>query len=246
MFSRLVIAAITLFIAADTAQAAPPEVSGPLVYGGRLVDGSGRPVTGVFPLTFSIYTGANTKRALWTDSVFVAVDNGVYAIELGRTKALPKSLNLKKAEIGIALTGRKGDIVREPMEKAAAVTDARVIEVKPVGGATTGVKPSAANQQSYADVAGYAYESERAKVADRIGGLSETDLRDLAKSAATATQNTAPRVKIGNEKRFMESAGGSEGTPYAITCPAGYVVVGIRGGAGALVDSVSVICSPLE
>lgn len=232
-------------LATAPAVAAPPEAA-PLVYGGRLVDESGRPVTGIFPLTFSIYARAGIKRASWTDSTFVAVDNGVYAVELGKNKPLPKRLDLDKAEIGIAVTGRKGDIVREPLNKAAAPADGPVVDVKPVGGPSTGVRPSAANQQTYADVAGYAYEAERARVADRVGSMTEADLKALAKSSAKDAAPAGGKARIGATKQFTESAGGPEGRPYSITCPPGYVVVGIRGGAGALVDSVSLICSPLE
>jgi hypothetical protein len=238
--------AVTTLATAPAALAAPPE-DAPLVYGGRLVDESGRPVTGIFPLTFSIYPRAGVQRASWTDSNFVAVDNGVYAVELGKNKPLPKRLDLDKAEIGITVTGRKGDIVREPLRKAAAPADGPVVDVKPVGDPSTGVRPSAANQQTYADVAGYAYEAERARVADRVGSMTEADLKALAKNnAKEAAPAGGAKARVGSTKQFTESAGGPEGRPYSITCPPGYVVVGIRGGAGALVDSISLVCSPLE
>jgi hypothetical protein len=244
---RTLALAVMFLTALASAHAAPPPAGSVVVYGGRLVDANGRPVTGIFPLTFNLYGDAKTKRPAWSDSAFVAVDNGIYAVELGRKKALPAKLDLAKAEIGIAMTGKKKEIVREALEGTPAVTPDAPVVLNPTPVAGGGVKPSAGSQQTYADLAGYAYEAERARVADRIGGMTETDLRELAKSAAGAgAAPTAAKVRIGDEKRFTESAGGSDGRPYSISCPPGFVVTGIRGGAGALVDSVALICSPLE
>lgn len=247
MFHRLILSAMMLVFVAGDAAAAPPATSPVVVYGGRLVDSNGRPVTGVFPLTFNIYGDAKAKRPAWSDSAFVAVDNGIYAVELGRAKALPKKLDLNKVEIGVALSGQKKEILREALGGGAAVVPNAPVVLESAPVVSAGVKPSAGSQQTYADLAGYAYEAERARVADRIGGLSETDLRELAKSAASQTPPaSASKVKIGAEKRFTESAGGTDGRPYSISCPPGFVVTGIKGGAGALIDSVSLICSPLD
>jgi hypothetical protein len=40
--------------------------------------------------------------------------------------------------------------------------------------------------------------------------------------------------------------GGKGGQRYERKCPDGFVMTGIRGGAGALMDSVEIICTQLK
>jgi hypothetical protein len=224
---------------------APSGPDARLVYGGRLVDGEGRPVSGIFPLTFHLYAARGARKSSWKTSLHVAVDNGVYAVELGRDKPLPKGLAVEKAEIGVALTGQRRELVREALGPKATAVPAERVEpiVITVESPMVGARPGAGGK-SYADLSGMAYEAERAKVAERVGGLGEAEIRELARAA---TPSSAPsRARIGAEKRTTDRAGGADGRPYSLTCPAGYVVTGISGGAGALVDSISLICSPLE
>ncbi len=227
---------------------APPAVATQrVVYGGRLVDPEGRPISGIFPLTFSLYTAPGAKRAAWQEAIHVAVDNGVYAVELGRTRPLPKRLAVDKAEIGVALAGKRRELVREPLGPRATIPPADpaapvivTLEVPNVG-----ARPGKGGQ-SYADLAGMAYEAERSKVAERVGGLGEAEIRELARSATPATSAASAKARVGADKRTTERAGGAEGRAYNLSCPAGYIVTGITGGAGALVDSISLVCSPLE
>ena len=58
--------------------------------------------------------------------------------------------------------------------------------------------------------------------------------------------NVTGKVKIGAAKRYSEQVGGTGGNPYTLQCPPGHVVTGIKGGAAAYLDSISLICSPLE
>ena len=87
--------------------------------------------------------------------------------------------------------------------------------------------------------AGFAYEADRAHNTDAVGGLTATEILKMVKESKT-------EVTIGGRSRNSETAGGTGGQPYTLRCPKGYVVTGITGGAAAFVDSVSIICSPLE
>ncbi len=256
VLSRLVRIAATIALALAAAPASaegrpdgsqPVEAARRVVYGGRLVDAEGRPISGIYPLTFQLYAGAKARSAAWKESLHVAVDNGVYAVELGLTRPLPKRFDIDKAEIGVTLTGKTRALVREALAPRVTLPPPNragpVIVTLEVP--TVGARPGK-NGQSYADLAGMAYESERAKVAERVGGLGEAEIRELARTAAPSAPAAGGKARVGADKRTSERAGGAEGRPYNLSCPAGYVVTGITGGAGALVDSISLVCSPLE
>jgi len=251
--SRLPIVFVVLMAVLAGTLAPQAQAAGPrLVYGGKLQDPQGRPIGGIYPLTFNFYRAEKGGRAVWSEQHFVAVDNGVYAVELGSQKPLPKGLDVDKAWLGVAVTGG-AEIVRErfsslgakpddaaapPAAPAAPATPATPATPTPAG--NVGVPP-AKSTQSYAELAGFAYEAERAKTADAIGGMSAQEIKNLAKTAGTPG-----KPKVGATKRYSEQAGGTGGTPYTLQCPPGYVVTGIKGGAAAYVDSLMLICSPLE
>jgi len=245
---RLVLWALVAVTAASTfapgALAADPQSR--VVYAGRIEDAQGRPIGGIFPLTFSFFRAEKGGRAAWTESHFVAVDNGVYAIELGRLKTLPKNLDLARAWLSVAVTGGKeivrdrfaGDVVEVPQRPVAPVV--------PPANPTVGAPPQPA-KGTYADLAGFAYEAEKAKSAETIGGLTANDLRNLAKQAQTAPAAAATtKAKLGPTSRLSETAGGTGGTEFVLQCPPGHVATGIRGRGALMIDSLTVICSPLE
>ncbi len=232
-------------MAAGPAEAPPaePALQGavPLVYAGKLQDASGRPIAGIYPLTFAFYKTEKAGRAVWTEAQFVAVDNGVYAVALGMKQPFPKGFAAEKLFLGVAVTGGK-EIVREKFA-AAGVDVGSVAPSVPAGPAVPmnvpGAPPSKV-AQSYADLAGRALE---AQTAEKLGTLSEEDVRKLVKASGDAGGG---KVKIGAAKRYTENAGGSGGTAFTLMCPPGHVAVGIRGAGAAYIDSISVICSPLE
>ena len=77
------------------------------------------------------------------------------------------------------------------------------------------------------------------KVADKLGSLTEEEFYERLKGGTG-------KGKIGSNKRFTAMAGGDGGVPYELKCPKGHVVTGIRGGEGIYLDSIQLICSPLE
>lgn len=248
--SRLVLlalAAVLTVSAIDSgARAAEPWLR--VVYGGKLQDTQGRPIGGVYPLTFNLYRAEKGGKPAWSETHFVAVDNGIYAVELGGKRALPNNLKLENAWLGIALTGG-AEIVREKFA-AHDLTPPPTGEtpatnpVNPANGAvpgTPGANGGAPANGSYAALAGFALEAEKAKTADALGDLPAEQVKALAKSATAPT-----KAKIGANKRYSDPAGGTGGNPYTLQCPAGYIVTGIKGAAGGYVDSLTLICSPLE
>ena len=244
--SRTFIAALLAIgvIAPEPAHAEEPTRR--VVYAGRIEDSQGRPIGGIYPLAFAFYKTEKGGRPTWSESHFVAVDNGVYAVELGRSKSLPKNVDLSKVWIGVAISGGK-EIVREKF--AGDVIEAPASQPIPVAAPqapSVGVAPQPA-KGTYADLAGFAYEAEKAKTADTIGGMTANDIKNLAKQAQSTSSATAQaKPKIGQASRFTDAAGGPGGTEFTLQCPPGHVATGIRGRGAAMIDQLSVICSPLE
>jgi hypothetical protein len=74
---------------AQTALAAPKATGPQLNYQGRLLDGSGNPITGTRSMTFKLYGVATGGTALWTEGPKnVTATNGQFSTLLGDTTAL--------------------------------------------------------------------------------------------------------------------------------------------------------------
>ncbi len=216
-----------------------------VVYSGSLQNAKGRPIGGVYPLTFSFYKAEKGGRAVWSESQFVAVDNGVYAVELGRKKPLPKGLDAAQTWLGVSITGGS-EILREPLSDAAEVVGAA--PAKPPSDPTVGAPPQPA-KGTYADTAGFAQEAERAKradTADSIGGMTAADLKALVTKTTQGAASGGSKAKVGTVLRYTDTAGGGGGQEFTLQCPPGHVATGIRGRGAMMIDQISVICAPLE
>ena len=165
----------------------------------------------------------------------MGVDGGRYTVRLGARKALPKNLKPEKMFVGVSLVG-VGEILREPLLEPAPVVPAAAAASAP-GPRDVVVSAKTTRNSDIADRAMHAYEADHASNADRIGNLTVTDLKAMF----------APgKVKTGSRTKETDSAGGPGGKLYALECPRGYVVTGVQGGSGKYLDSISLICSPLE
>jgi hypothetical protein len=215
-----------------------------VVYEGRLQNAQRRPIAGVFPLTFALYRSARGGRALWSETHFVAVDSGRYAVELGRQRPIPGSHDLDRMYLSVALSGG-AEVVRDRLRPEAIKPDGGAAAAAATAPGARAAAPAAAPRTAgrrvvdYAETAGEAYEAHHAKVADKIGSITEKDLEDKLKSVKG-------KVTIGTSNRYTASAGGEGGTPFEIKCPKGHVVTGIRGTGGLYIDSFKLICQPLE
>jgi len=216
--------------------------SATLVYEGKIEDSKRKAVSGVFPLSFSLHRSTRGGKSVWTESHFVAVDDGKYVVELGSRRAIPEKLKIEKLFLAVSLTGG-AEIVREKVQPQSVRRDAK--EALPATAQAPTQVPVKARQQGnktvvdYAESAGLAFEAEHAKVADRVGRMTESELLEKIRSGGG-------KAKIGTSKRYTSSAGGEGGISYELKCPKGHVVTGMRGGSGIYIDRVQLICSPLE
>jgi hypothetical protein len=233
--------------AADAKAAAATVVA----YKGKVVDESNKPVSGIFPMTFKLYAGLSAKRPIWEEILWVAVDRGIYNVRLGERKPLPAREDFAKLVIGVEIRGL-GEVVREPFVAAkAAPTPAGAAAPTPAVPAGPGKAqgPQAAGAK-YADSAAYAVESDHAKNADRLQNLSLEDLiRKLGEeiSARGGAGGGGGKATVGAARRLGARIGGTGGTSeYNEACPKGYVMVGVKGGAGLYLDSIQIVCAPIE
>ncbi len=219
--------------------------SATLVYEGKIEDSNRKAVSGVFPLSFSLHRSTRGGKSVWSESHFVAVDDGKYSVELGAKRPIGGKLKVEKLFLAVSLTGG-AEIVREKVQPQQVLRDEAPAVKSALG--PTAAKSSAgarAKQVSgksvvdYAESAGLAFEAEHAKVADRVGRMTESELLEKIRSGGGKT-------KLGSSKRYTSSAGGEGGISYELKCPKGHVVTGMRGGSGIYIDRVQLICSPLE
>lgn len=233
--SRWLASAIGAFLL--TGLAAVPAVAAPggdskrtvLQFESRLRDEEQKPVSGLFHMEFALKK-PKQRRAFWTEKHWVAVDNGRYALQLGKNSRLPKAFDPKTALIVVRVVD-VGTILEEPLAGADA--------------ALAQVDESAAGGKrivQYAEKAGFAYDAEHAAAADRFGTWTAKKLQETIDEL----EKRKVKVKVGKNRINLTSVGGSGGTPFELICPAGTVAVGVRGGAGIYIDNFQVVCAPLE
>lgn len=199
-------------------------------YQSTLKDDDNKPVSGIFQLQFELRK-PSSKKAFWKEKHWLAVDNGHYAIHLGRASNLPKDLDPKSAVLAVSIPG-----VGLVLEEALAGGGAALGEEVAMGGG------DGKRIVSFAEKAGFAFEAERAQSADRLGNFTAKLLQD----ALDELQKRKLKVKVGRNHINLTSVGGVGGTPFDAICPANMVSVGIRGGAGIYIDNFQVVCAPLE
>jgi len=211
-----------------------------LVYSGQLLDDQGGPMGGVFPLTFSFHKKERGGTSLWSESHFVAVDSGTYVIELGRKRAIPRSINLGQLYVGVRVTNGP-QLVRERF-----VVEGEETEIFIRRHTATANRPASRTATKhrasvdYAEKAGFAFAAEKADDATRLGGLT---LEQLKRKLGGGSGGS---ITIGEQPWTSQSKGGVGGTSYELLCPEGYVLTGIRGGAGMYIDRLGIICSKLK
>ncbi len=201
-----------------------------LTYQSTLKDDDNKPVAGIFQLQFELRK-AKQKRAFWREKHWVSVDNGHYSLSLGRTLRLPKDFDIKTAVMVISMPG-----VGEVLQESLAGGDGALTSEPALGG------NDGKRIVPYAEKAGFAYEAEKATTAERIGNFTAKLLQD----AIDELQKRKIKLKVGKNQINLTSVGGAGGTPFEAICPAGTIMVGIRGGSGIYIDNFQVVCAPLE
>jgi hypothetical protein len=238
-------------------------------YNGRLQDGRGRPISGVFNLAFKLYDGRHAAEAAWQERHFVAVVDGDYIVALGSKAPLTQSTLPDDAWIGVELVG-EGELLRDRFRMGEASA----------GSAGSGATSGAGNSElqwamsdktralleaaktgeriTFADVAERAVTADKANFAKSAATLGEMSAEELEKATQIALDRLGAHIAdpdahaatggllLGNDHAVQRRVGGSGGDPYQVNCPPGYVVTGIKGGAGRMLDSISIICTQLR
>lgn len=272
---------VTVWLVADVAPLVAEPNNVEIAYHGELLDEGRKPIGGVYPLEFKLYNDRMSERALWTETHWVAVVDGVYDVRLGSESRIRNTLARPGARLylGINLMGG-GELLREPLsfpgsdkaepvepealadgataEPATPVVDAPVPakDAPPTPATPTG-KPEYKTESSFAEVAEFAKRAGTADNADKLDGKSLAELEaeierlrdELSRHRTDKDGHSGAgggEVKVGGETTVLPKVGGRGGAAYNRECPPGYVVTGIRGAAGALIDSIQLICSPLE
>lgn len=217
-------------VAPSAAQAAKPKLTKRTIleFESRLRDENDKPVSGIFPMSFALKK-PKAKRSFWSEKHWVAVDNGRYSLQLGRTKRLPKGFDPKIAIMEVGIKGA-GQVLREALAGASASLS-EVVDA-----------PTGKRIVQYAEKAGFAYDAEHATISDRIGAYNAKELKD----AIEELQKRKVKLKVSRNRINLTSAGGVGGTKFEQICPPGTIAVGIRGGAGIYIDNLQVVCAPLE
>ncbi len=234
--------------------AAPAEPGAPVrptvvEYSGKMVDENGRPVSGIYPITFKLYTTAKKPKVIWSDRMWVSVVDGAYSVGIGSSKLLPRNQDFTKLTLAVEIKGAElsrqvfmdattAEKVSADMQKKAAV--AADVKLAPDSGKTP---VSNTGSVKYADSAGYAVSAEHANNCDRLQNMTADD---IVKKVAEEGGGAGGSASIGRTRRYGDRVGGPGGDiEYNEVCPKGYVMVGVRGGAGKFLDSIQIICAPL-
>lgn len=210
-------------------------------YRGELIDGDSRPISGVFPLQFDLYEQESGGPSLWSETHWVSVADGLYDVRLGRALPVPEDFGGRALYVGVRIAG--GDELTRVQ---------RTIEITPP--APTRDQIIGALAITFAELADRAVYCDEARIADdcqMLGGkrLEEVDRFDELLEQIIRLRGeveSATRVTTSSRTVTLERIGGAGGNPYARSCPPGHIVTGIRGGAGDLIDSIELVCAPLQ
>jgi hypothetical protein len=224
-----------------SAPAASPAGTITFRFRGELVDQQNRPISGVFKMEFSI---ANDRESVpfWREGRYVAVQEGMYELSLGESTPLPASFEGRTVAIRTTLGS-------DQPEGPPVMWVVTAPPTRPDGGL-----PPDLRGRSFVDVADRAIEADRAIVAENCLSLGGKPAAELDKSAEfnrllseiRAEIRDKGGAKLSAETQVLERAGGPGGNPYQRQCPPNHVVTGFRGGMGNFLDSIEIVCSPIE
>lgn len=215
-------AALALFLALlgiGSGPAVGAENTG-IIYDGKLVSPEGAPIGGVFWMEFKLFPSQKDKDALWSEGMFVAVDKGAYLLELGTLSAFPQDLKLAGNWL------------------AVSIEDVEVSRVQVEESWVKGQLALEENGQAGARVeqCGICDKAELAANSRRLDGLTLKQLKSVIGKG----------VKPAASKRLSSAVGGTEGNMFKLECPPGHVVTGLQGTAEKGINSLILICRPLE
>jgi len=233
---------ILFFVFNANAQEEETEETLQVRYVGELIDSNYVPISGVFPLTFSLYETPNSTEPVWNEQQYVSIYEGTYRILLGTQTTLETSWEAREMMLAIQL-GELGEVVRQSI----TLTQAFPIEVDR--------SDLAIEEHIFVDQALYAVTSDTVRIAQqcqRFNGhtLAELDRFDemlLQVAELRGTLTTEHRAELGRETQTTRAIGGDDGgRPYEVNCPRNHVVTAFRGNAGDLINAIRIVCRPLQ
>lgn len=211
-----------------------------VAYEGELLDGANRPVSGVFPLTLELYRSDAATEPVWVEVQYVAVHEGRYRVFLGRTRGVPEVWDGQERTLSITL-GDAGEIARHSvtLTRWDESHDIAQPTVREAGLTQLAGRAISVERASYAREC-EALDGRTAEELDRFDALMErvTDLR--------ARLNASASSRVGRQPQVQPRIGSENGVRYQRTCPPGFVVTGLRGGGGNIVDGTRVVCTELQ
>jgi hypothetical protein len=232
-------------------------------YTGRLQDERSQPISGIFHLEFKVYDDQQAASAKWQERHYVAVVDGDYTVPLGSQETLERDALPSSAWLGVELVG-EGELVRDRLQ-TGQTPSANKQPTNNDGGShisdeTKKLLEGARDNEkiAFADIAERAMVADQAEVAKRAESIGEFSVEELEEKANLALERLGEHVtdpdahsatgglKLGDDRKGMKRVGGAGGTPYEANCPPGYVVTGIKGGAGRLLDSIRLVCQKLR
>lgn len=217
-------------------------------YRGELVDDRLAPLSGVFELTFEIRRRPQDTRPVWAESHFVSVVEGLYDVDLGHTRTIAEEDRGRELTLTVRM-GADIEIAAHPF----------VVEARPP--AEESSLPDI-ERIVFADLSDRALRAERARTADDCRTLDGRTAQELDRSneilqrvaelqeRLRQQQQQQPASRsgptTGTPTQTLPRIGGAGGSPFDRACPPGHVMTGLRGGAGELIDSIVIVCAPLQ
>jgi hypothetical protein len=224
-------------------------------YTGRLEDQSGAAISGIFHFSFNLYSDSKSAEPLWSETRYVSVVDGSYTVPLGKTTELQREHISGPRWIGVELVG-EGEILRDKLTIQSGTAGGDDTSDRALSEKTKRWLNEAAenSDMTFAEVAKRAVFADRADSAEKVGSLSAEEIERLSNLAmerlgehiADPDAHGATGRSLGDQTRVMKQVGGSGGSAYRSECPPGFVVTGIKGGSGDMLDSIAIICRRLQ
>ncbi|MFT4704456.1 MAG: hypothetical protein ACI81R_002161 [Bradymonadia bacterium] len=211
-----------------------------VAYEGELLDAQNAPISGVFPLVFSLYRSADSRNPVWVELQWVSIVEGRYDVHLGRTSGVPLAWEGQTRTLAVSLNGggelTRHDIALNEWRDELELLGARITAAGEVDLAARAIT---------ADRAGFARECQT------LSGRSANDLNRFAELLARIEEmrgrlNRSGANRIGRETVTLSAIGAGSGRPYQRMCPPGFAMTGIRGGMGQLVDGFRGVCTEIR
>ncbi|MEL6180562.1 MAG: hypothetical protein AAFS10_16500, partial [Myxococcota bacterium] len=219
-------------------------------YSGELRDEKNQPIAGIYPLEFKLYAKPKDTKPIWSETHWVAVKDGRYALRLGSENRIRKTLAKpgQPLELGVFLGGNT-ELLREaitfPTGKESSKDSNAKPKEEPKGTSPAkdpkatesptaddkgkaSPKPTFKTESSFAELADYARRAGVAEDAEKVGGKSidelEAEIEKLREQLAelrVMVRKRSDNPSVGSDIKILPRVGGTGGAPFSRQCPPG-------------------------